>query len=54
MRFAKLEIKTILALFLTQYDYELVHDDGSKVTKIPEPYRENLYAAFSSLVAAGY
>ncbi len=42
MRFAKLEIKSILALFLSQYDYELVHKNGEKVTELPEPYRDNL------------
>lgn len=47
MRFAKLEIKSILALFLAQYDCELVHKNGEKVTELPEPYRNNLCAFFS-------
>ena len=43
MRFAKLEVKVIITLFLMQYDYELVDKAGNAVTKLPEPDRTNLY-----------
>ena len=43
MRFAKLEVKVIITLFLMQYDYELVDKAGKAVTKLPEPDRTNLY-----------
>ena len=43
MRFAKLEVKVIITLFLMQYDYELVDKAGKVVTKLPEPDRTNLY-----------
>lgn len=42
MRFAKLEIKAILALFLTRYEYELVDADGAAVTTLPAPERDNM------------
>lgn len=43
MRFAKLEVKLILSLILTQYEYDVVNGAGNVVTKIPEPSRDNLY-----------
>ena len=48
MRFAKLEVKIILALFLTRYEYTLVDTQGRTVEKLPEPHRDNLcvYALF--------
>lgn len=42
MRFAKLEVKVIITLFLMQYEYELVDKVGKPVTKLPEPDRTNL------------
>jgi sterol 14-demethylase len=42
MRFAKLEVKIILALFLTRFEYSLVDAKGEKLEKLPEPYRDNL------------
>ncbi|TDL20336.1 cytochrome P450 [Rickenella mellea] len=41
MRFAKLEVKTILALFLTRYEAEIVDKSGSKVTEVPSPERNS-------------
>ncbi|TDL20334.1 cytochrome P450 [Rickenella mellea] len=37
MRFAKLEVKTILAPFLTLYEAEVLDKAGSKVTELPSP-----------------
>ena len=42
MRFAKLEVKIIIAMFLTRYAYSLVDGQGKKLEKLPEPYRDNL------------
>lgn len=42
MRFAKLEVKIILALFLTRYEYSLVEAQGKELERLPEPFRENL------------
>ncbi|KAH8114660.1 cytochrome P450 [Phellopilus nigrolimitatus] len=42
MRFAKLEIKVILALFLLKYDYSAVDATGLSVNTLPEPDRDNL------------
>lgn len=42
MRFAKLEVKIILALFLTQFEYDVVDPAGRPMTKLPEPYRDNM------------
>jgi sterol 14-demethylase len=42
MRFAKLEIKIILALFLTRYDFSLVDSSNKPVEVLPKPYRDNL------------
>ena len=42
MRFAKLEVKIILALFLTRYEYTLVDGQGKTLVTLPEPYRDNL------------
>ncbi|TDL20337.1 cytochrome P450 [Rickenella mellea] len=41
MRFAKLEVKTILALFLTRYEAEIVDESGSKVSELPSPDRNS-------------
>jgi len=43
MRFAKIEVKVILALFLTRFEYELVDGAGKKMTTLPAPQRDNLY-----------
>ena len=43
MRFAKLEIKAIIALFLMQYDYKLVDTSGNPVSKLPGPNRMDLH-----------
>ena len=45
MRFAKLEIKAIIALFLMQYDYKLVDASGNPVSKLPGPNRMDLHKA---------
>ena len=37
MRFAKLEIKIILAMFLMQFDYDVVDSKGQVVTEDPKP-----------------
>lgn len=42
MRFAKLEIKCIIAYFLLQFDYDLVDARNRAVTKIPEVDRNHL------------
>ncbi|KAH8115445.1 cytochrome P450 [Phellopilus nigrolimitatus] len=42
MRFAKLEVKVILAQFLMKYDYSAVDAAGKPVDTLPEPDRENL------------
>ena len=44
MRFAKLEIKAIVAMFLTGYDYDAVDKSGVKMSKLPVPNRSNVYA----------
>ena len=43
MRFAKLEVKIILAMFLTQFEYDVVDELGNAITRLPEPHRDNLY-----------
>ena len=42
MRFAKLEVKCIIAMFLTGYDYNVVDESGSVVTEMPVPDRNIL------------
>jgi hypothetical protein len=42
-RFAKLEVKVILAMLLARYDFELVDKHGGSVTKVPGPDRNNMY-----------
>lgn len=43
MRFAKLEVKCIMAMFLTGYDYDVVDKAGVKLSRLPVPDRNNLY-----------
>ena len=43
MRFAKLEVKLILSLFLMQYEYGIVDGNGKPMTVLPPPYRDNLF-----------
>ena len=42
MRFAKLEVKIILALFLTRYEYTLVDAQGVTLVSLPEPNKDDL------------
>ncbi|KAH8102335.1 cytochrome P450 [Phellopilus nigrolimitatus] len=60
MRFAKLEVKVILAQFLMKYDYSAVDAAGKPVDILPEPDRDNLsrprpvkpvYIKYQSIVA---
>lgn len=41
MRFAKLEIKCITAMFLSGFDYDVVDDKDQVLYKLPEPSRNN-------------
>ncbi|KAH8110758.1 cytochrome P450 [Phellopilus nigrolimitatus] len=43
MRFAKLEIKLIIAMFLMAFEYEVVDESGDVVQKMPDPDRDAPY-----------
>jgi hypothetical protein len=49
MRFAKLEVKIIIALFLMRYEYSLVGENGKPMDKLPEPCREDMCVYSSRL-----
>ena len=42
MRFAKLEVKCIAAMFLTSYDYDVVDESDNVLHDLPVPDRNNL------------
>ena len=42
MRFAKLEGKWIVAMFLAAYNYEVVNEAGNVVQNLPEPNHNNM------------
>ena len=42
MRMAKLEMKLILALFLTRYEFDLVDEDGKFPDSLPVPNRDDV------------
>src|ERR1700676_104123 len=43
IKIAKLEIKMILALFLSRYEYKLVNASGKPQTQIPSPNRNDIH-----------
>ena len=43
MRFAKLEIKCIAAMFLSAFDYDVVDGNDHVLHEMPEPARNNTY-----------
>jgi len=43
MKVAKLEMKLILATFLTRYEFELVDKDGKFPDPLPVPNRNNIH-----------
>ncbi|KZP30145.1 cytochrome P450 [Athelia psychrophila] len=43
MKVAKFEVKMILVLMLTRYDYSLVDASGAPATTLPEPDRNNIH-----------
>ena len=43
MRMAKLEMKLILVMFLTRYEYELVDEDGKLPDPLPYPNKNNIH-----------
>ena len=43
MRFAKLEMKSILTMFLTRYEYNLVDKDGKFPDSLPVPNRNDVH-----------
>ena len=51
MKVAKLEIKLILALFLTRYEYDFVDKDGRFPDPLPVPNRSDLHQVRTELLA---
>jgi sterol 14-demethylase len=49
MKFAKLEIKMILALILSRYEYELVDVFGKPPKQLPQPNRNDIHQVCQSL-----
>jgi cytochrome P450 len=43
MKFAKLEIKMILALILSRYEYKLVDTSGKPPKQLPQPNRNDIH-----------
>ena len=43
MKFAKFEIKLILALMLSRYDYKLVDASGKPPRHLPQPDRNDIH-----------
>jgi hypothetical protein len=43
MKVAKFEIKMILALFLSRYDYKLVDGTGQPPKQLPQPNRNDFH-----------
>jgi len=44
-RFAKLQVKVIMAMLLARFEFELVNKHGDPVTKVPEPDRNDIIQA---------
>jgi hypothetical protein len=43
MKAAKLEIKMIVALFLSHYEYKLVNASGNPLKQAPKPNRNDIH-----------
>ena len=49
MKAAKLEIKMIVALFLSRYEYKLVNASGNPLKQAPKPNRNDIHQVRSLL-----
>jgi len=50
MKIAKLEIKIIVALFFTGYEYHVVDSEGKFLEKLPEPDYNDIHQVCSPVI----